>query len=150
MTAPPSSIREYEIHARSTDVFGRVMCSARNHHFVVDGPIQNDCPGEELTPAEVFLSGVAACGVELMHVIAKNDGVPLARVRATINGVVDRGNQARPNVTTFNSVHLRFTLGGTDPARAGDLVEGFKRRCPLYGTVSVAVPDVRVDFTVEP
>ena len=29
MTAPPSSIREYEIHARSTDVFGRVMCSAR-------------------------------------------------------------------------------------------------------------------------
>ena len=54
------------------------------------------------------------------------------------------------NVTTFNSVHLRFTLGGTDPARAGDLVEGFKRRCPLYGTVSVAVPDVKVEFSVEP
>ena len=128
MTAPSSSVREYEIHARSTDIFGRVMCSARTHHFIVDGPIQNDCPGEELTPAEVFLSGVAACGVELMHVIARADGVPLAGVRATIYGVVDRGNQSRPNVTTFNSVHLRFTLSGTDPARAGDLVEGFKRR----------------------
>jgi hypothetical protein len=26
------------------------------------------------------------------------------------------------------------------------VVEGFKRRCPLYGTVSVATPDVQVHF----
>src|SRR5829696_8934175 len=114
MTAP-TQVREYEISARSTDIFGRVMCSARDHHFIVDGPIQNDCPGEEVTPAEVFLSAVAACGVELIHVIAKNEGVPLARVRVTINGLVDRGNQTRPNVTTFNTVRLAFTLSGTDP-----------------------------------
>ena len=63
MTAPPTTLREYDIAARSTDIFGRVMCSARDHHFIVDGPIQNDCPGEEITPAESFLSGVAACGV---------------------------------------------------------------------------------------
>ena len=40
MTAP-TTIREYDISARSTPVFGRVMCSARNHHFIVDGPVQN-------------------------------------------------------------------------------------------------------------
>lgn len=146
----PNNIRQYEIHARSTDIFGRVLCSARDHHFIVDGPIQNDCPGEEITPAEVFLTAVAACGVELIHVIAKNEGVPLARVRVTINGLVDRGNQTRPNVTTFNTVRLAITLAGTDPARAGDLVEGFKRRCPLYGTVSIACPDVKVEYVVEP
>ena len=146
----PNNIRQYEIHARSTDIFGRVLCSARDHHFIVDGPIQNDCPGEEVTPAEMFLSAVAACGVELIHVIAKNEGVALARVRVTINGMVDRGNQSRPNVTTFNTVRLNFTLGGTDPARAGDLVEGFKRRCPLYGTVSIACPDVKVEYSLEP
>jgi len=76
--------------------------------------------------------------------------VPLARVRVTINGLVDRGNQSRPNVTTFNTVRLAFTLSGTDPARAGDLVEGFKRRCPLYGTVSIACADVKVEYVVEP
>ena len=149
MTAP-ASIREYEIHARSTDVFGRVLCSAREHHFIVDGPIQNGCPGEEVTPAEVFLSAVAACGVELIAVIAKDEGVPLARVRATIYGKVDRGNQARADVTVFNTVQVRFTLGGTDSARAGSLVEGFKRRCPLFGTVSTACADVRVEYSVEP
>ena len=151
MTAPaPSSIREYEVRARSTDVFGRVMCSARDHHFIIDGPIQNECPGEEVTPAEAFLSAVAACGVELMHVIAKADNVPLGRVSATIHAMVDRGNQARENVTTFNTVRLKFTLSGTDASRAGAIVEGFKRRCPLFGTVSIAVPDVKVEYTVEP
>jgi hypothetical protein len=53
-------------------------------------------------------------------------------------------------VTIFNSVRLRFTIGGTDAARAAALVEGFKRRCPLYGTVSVAIADVKVEVTVEP
>jgi uncharacterized OsmC-like protein len=129
VTAPaPSPIREYEVRARSTDIFGRVLCSARNHHFIVDGPVQNGCPGEELTPPEVFLSSVAACGVELLHVIAKADNVPLERVSATINAMVDRSNQPRENVTTFNTVRLNFTLGGTDAARAAALVEGFKRR----------------------
>jgi len=133
MTAPssspaPSTIREYQVRARSTDIFGRVLCSAREHHFIVDGPVQNGCPGEELTPPELFLSSVAACGVELLHVIAKDQGVPLGRVGVTIDGRVDRGQQARPDVTVFNAVRLRFTLGNTDASRAAALVEAFKRR----------------------
>ena len=133
MTAPssssaPSTMREYQVRARSTDVFGRVLCSAREHHFIVDGPVQNGCPGEEVTPPELFLSSVAACGVELLHVIAKDQGVPLGRVAVTIDGMVDRGQQARPDVTVFNVVRLRFTLGNTDASRAAALVEGFKRR----------------------
>ena len=94
MTAP-QPIREYEVRARSTDVFGRVLCSAREHHFIIDGPVQNECPGEEVTPPEAFLAGVAACGVELLHVIAKADGVPLGRVTATLNATVDRAPTSR-------------------------------------------------------
>ena len=124
----PTPIREYQVRARSTDVFGRVMCSARDHHFIVDGPVQNGCPGEEVTPPELFLSAIASCGVELVHVIARDQGVPLERVHVTIDGTVDRGNQPRTDVTVFNSVRLRFTLGGTDASQAAALVEGFKRR----------------------
>jgi uncharacterized OsmC-like protein len=150
MTTPPvSTIREYEIRARSTDIFGRVLCSAREHHFVVDGPIQNNCPGEEITPAEAFLSGVAACAVELVHVIAREQSLPLHRVQVRIHGLVDRSRQERPGVTTFNSVRVDFTLSGTDEASAGALVNGFKGRCPLYGTVATAVPDTVVSYKVE-
>lgn len=144
MTAPSTTLREYDIAARSTDVFGRVMCSARTHHFIVDGPIQNDCPGEAVTPAEVFLSGVAACGVELIHVLARGDNIPLDRVELTIHGAVDRANQARPNVTTFNSVEIDLTLHGVSDDQAQALVTGFQGRCPLYGTLSVATPDIKV------
>jgi len=123
-----STLRSYDVAARSTDVFGRVLVSSRDHHFIVDGPVQNGCPGEEITPVEVFLSAVAACGVELIHVIAKGDNVPLRAVSVAIHGEVDRARQSRTDVTTFNRVQVDFTLFGTDGARAAALVEGFKRR----------------------
>src|SRR5207248_2097436 len=128
MTAPATTLREYDVSARSTDTFGRVLCSARDHHFIVDGPVQNGCPGEEVTPVELFLSSVAACGVELIHVIAKGENRPLDRVAVKIHGAVDRAKQARADVTTFNSMRVEFTLWGTDAAGAAALTEGFKRR----------------------
>jgi len=128
MTAPASTIRSYRVDARSTDVFGRVLCSAREHHFIVDGPVQNGCPGEELTPPELFLSAVAACGVELVHVIAKDQGKAVDKVHLAVHGTVDRGNQKRTDVTVFNAVRLEFAIGGADGATAAQLVEGFKKR----------------------
>ncbi len=126
MTAP--AVREYEVRARSTDVFGRVLCSARDHHFVVDGPVQNGCPGEEITPAELFLSGVAACGVELIHVIAKEQARALESVRARVWGKVDRAQQPKPDVTVFNALRVEFEFSGTDAASAEALVDAFTRR----------------------
>jgi uncharacterized OsmC-like protein len=118
----------YQVAARSTDVFGRVLCSTREHHFIIDGPVQNDCPGEELTPAEAFLAGVAACSVELIHVFAREEGLPLRSVRAAIDGDLDRENPIREDVTVFNRVALRLELQGVDDDAAERLVERFKGR----------------------
>lgn len=129
MTASvPSTLREYAVRAQSTDTFGRVHCSARNHHFIIDGPVQNQCPGEALTPPEIFLGGVASCGVELIHVIAREQKIPLTSVDVRLTATLDRARQSRNDVTLFNSVHLVVELAGTDGAQAAALVEGFKRR----------------------
>lgn len=128
MTAPAPAPREYAVDARSTSTFGRVLCSARTHHFIIDGPVANGCPGEELTPPEAFLSGVAACGVELVQVIAREQSVPIGDVAVRIHAVVDRSRPVRPDVTLFNSVHLRFTLSGVPRDRASGLIEQFKKR----------------------
>jgi len=128
MTAPAAMVRQYRVDAQSTDVFGRVLCSARDHHFIVDGPVQNGCPGEELTPPELFLSAVASCGVELVHVIARDQGTPVGKVALAVHGTVDRGNQKRSDVTVFNALRLEFVVSGTDGATAAQLVAGFKRR----------------------
>jgi uncharacterized OsmC-like protein len=123
-----SNLREYSVHAASTDVFGRVLCGARNHHFVVDGPQQNGCPGEEITPAELFLSGVAACGVELVQVLAKSSNIPLSGISVRIQGSMDRSKPVRPDVSLFNSVHLHFQMKGVTDQQAKQLVEIFKGR----------------------
>lgn len=123
-----SDIRQYAAEAQSTETFGRVLCSARNHHFVIDGPVQNGCPGEAVTPPEAFLTGVAACGVELLQVIARELGLPIPVARVRIEATVDRSHPVRPDVTLFNSVRLRFSISGVTRDQATDLVDRFKRR----------------------
>lgn len=123
-----SDIRRYEARAVSTDIFGRVMCSARNHHFVIDGPEQNGCPGEEITPAELFLAAVASCGVELIQVLSKSEGIPLKGIKVEITGSMDRSKPVRSDVSVFNSVSLRFHMRGLTDDQAKNLVEKFKGR----------------------
>jgi uncharacterized OsmC-like protein len=125
---PPSDLRQYEINATSTQTFGRVLCAARNHHFVVDGPQQNGCPGEEVTPAEFFLAGVAGCGVELIQVLAKSENIPLQRIQVQIRGMMDRSNPVRKDVSLFNSVRLNFQMTGVTDQQAKHLVDSFKGR----------------------
>jgi uncharacterized OsmC-like protein len=123
-----SSIRQYAAQAASTETFGRVLCSVRNHHYVIDGPEQNGCPGEEVTPAELFLSAVASCGVELVQVIAKADGIPLQGIAVDIHGRMDRSKPISPDVSLFNSVKLQFQMKGVTDSDAKQLVEKFKGR----------------------
>jgi uncharacterized OsmC-like protein len=122
-----SDVRSYTVEARSTDTFGRVLCTARNHHFIVDGPVQNGCPGEAINPGELFLAGVAACGVELVQVITKEEKLAPS-IRVEIAGSMDRSKPVRQDVTVFNAVNLHFHMDGVTQAQATDLVERFKRR----------------------
>ena len=126
MSSPET--RRYGVRARSTDTFGRVLWSCRDQHFVADGPVQNGCPGEAVTPAELFLAGIAACGVELVQVLAKASDVPLRAVRAEIEGEIDPANPVREDLNVFNSVRLAFELSGVTKEQGGALVEAFKRR----------------------
>src|SRR5438034_104836 len=123
-----SSQRIYKTLANSTDTFGRVLVSARDQHLIVDGPVQNGCPGEAIGPAELFLSGVAACGVELIQVLAKDQNIPLKSVRATIEATQDPSRRIREDVNLFNTVKLTLELGGVTQSQGQDLVNRFKQR----------------------
>ena len=43
-----------------------------------------------MTPAELFLGGVAACVAELVQVIARQDGIPLSGVETEVAAAIDR------------------------------------------------------------
>lgn len=123
-----STTRSYSVGARSTDIHGRVLCSVRNHHFIVDGPVQNGCPGEEVTPAELFLAAVAACGVELVQFFAREANAQLRSIGVAISGWMDRAKPVRSDLTVFNGVHVRFELAGVSAAQGAALIERFKGR----------------------
>ncbi len=123
-----AEIRRYAAEARSTDTFGRVLARARGHHLVVDGPVWNGCPGEAVTPGELFVAGVAACAVELLEVIARDEGISVPAARVEVRGEVDPANPARPDLTVFNRVDLRFEVRGVTRDEADLLVERFKGR----------------------
>ncbi|HET6793517.1 MAG TPA: OsmC family protein [Acidimicrobiales bacterium] len=119
---------DYVVRAGSTATFGRVLLSARDQHLVVDGPAQNGCPGEAITPAELFLGGVTTCAVELVQVLARQQGVELAGVEAEMAAVIDRSHEVRSDVTVLRSATLSFVLRGVGDEDAARLVEAFKGR----------------------
>lgn len=123
-----SETRRYAVRARSTDTFGRVLWSCREHHFVADGPVHNGAPGEAVTPAELFLAGIAACGVELVAGIAKGEGVPLDATSVEISGEIDPDDPVRSDVNVFNRVRLSFRLAGVTEEQGELLVDRFKKR----------------------
>lgn len=123
-----SDIRRYSVAASSTETFGRVQCTARQHEFLIDGPVQNGCPGEELTPPEAFLAGVAACGVELIQVLGRQNGHENISVSAALYATLDRANPVRADYTVFNSVRMSIEISGTSSEIAFELAEQFKKK----------------------
>ena len=123
-----NEVRNYTVRARSTDTHGRVLCNVRNHYFIVDGPVQNGAPGEEVTPAELFLASIAACGVELVQAFAKAESIPLRAIDVDIAGSLDRANPVRKDVNVLNSVQIKFHLTGVTAAQGATLIDRFKGR----------------------
>lgn len=125
ITASAPDLRTYDASAVSTGTFGRVQATIRHHRLTVDGPVQNGAPGEAPTPGELLPAAAASCSAELMEVLAREAGVPLVRIAVAIRGTVDRGDQPRPGVTTFNQVEMDVTMQGPNAEDAAALVAGF-------------------------
>jgi uncharacterized OsmC-like protein len=148
MTSTPNPVRSYAARTETTQTFGRVLCTIRDQHLVIDGPVANGCPGEAPTPGELILAAAAACGTELIQVLAREQGVPLVRIEVEIDGMIDRSNQPREDVTTFTTVSLRVQLWGPSAAQGAELVSAYQRRCPVYGSLAVASAHTEVRHAV--
>jgi uncharacterized OsmC-like protein len=81
-----------------------------------------------VTPAELFLAGIATCGVELVEVIARAEEVPLTGASVEIAGEIDPDDPVRSDLTVFNRVRLGFRLEGVTAEQGELLVDRFKKR----------------------
>jgi uncharacterized OsmC-like protein len=111
------------VHSVSTATPGRAVNRVRNHELVIDEPTHLGGPGEQITPAEAFLAGVSACGVLLVQGRARDTGVRLDEVEATIEGF-----RQRSDTSVFQRIEIKFRLKGASQTQAIELVEHYKRR----------------------
>lgn len=149
MTTPSAKPRRYEARATTTDTFGRVAATVRNHVLVVDGPVRNGAPGEAPTPGELVLAAVASCAAEVLQVLARDADLPFEAAAVTARGTIDLERQPHTNVTVFSEVTLEIVLRGPTEHEAAGLVAGFQRRCPVYGSLAVASGRIAVHHRVE-
>lgn len=112
----------YKIRSYSTGTLGRAICNARTHHFVADGS-----GGDEVVAGELFLSGIAACAVNMVEKIANDEEIPLEWMDVGVESWRDP-DKALGERTIYDAIRVNFEMWGVADDQAHELVETWKRR----------------------
>ena len=112
----------YKVRSYSTGTLGRAICNARTHHFVAD-----DAGGEEVGAGELFLSGIAACAVNMVERLANEGDIALDWMDVGAEAWRD-STKAPGELTVYEAIRVNFEMWGVDDDQAHELVETWKRR----------------------
>ena len=137
------------VSSRLSGVAGRAMISARGHHLIVDSPLSLGGPNEELNPIDLLLGALATCGTFICETAAREKNIPLHQIAVAVAGDFDpRGICGEPVDPSIQALRVRVSLSGPSQAEAAILVEEFKKRCPVYGTLVGTAP-IEIDSVVD-
>ena len=109
------------VRSSSSGVLGRAESTAHGARIVLDSSSRPQ--PDALTNSEAFLAGVSSCGVTLIEMHAKDTGVPMTGMTATIEGT---RTAAAPN--RFARVRMTFEIAGVSQREAEALVETYRGR----------------------
>jgi uncharacterized OsmC-like protein len=109
------------VRSATTGTPGRAISQVRDQELLIDEPTHLGGPGERMSPADAFLSGVSACGVLLVQGKARESGVRLDQVEVNLEAV-----RQRSDTSVFQRIEMRFRLTGPGQAQALELVEHYK------------------------
>ena len=112
----------YLVRSYSTGTLGRAICNARYHHFVAD-----NSGGEEVGAGELFLSGIAACAVNMVERIAHDEIIPLDWMDVSVASYRDP-DAVHEELNLYDSIRINFEMWGVDDDQAFELVETWKKR----------------------
>lgn len=124
----------------------RALLTVRGLHFVSDAPPPLGGSNESPNPVELMLGALAACGTFVFERAAQEMGIPLTAVSVVAAGDFDpRGVCGEPVDPRFQAIRVRVSLSGPDAAQQQALLQAFRTRCPVYGTLTRAV-DVALEL----
>ncbi len=113
----------YEARSYSVGIPGRSVCNARNHHWVAE-----NSGGEAVGAGELFCSSIAACAVNMVETIAKNESRPLDGMQVNVALYRDFDKPAATEVSLYDAVRIDFEMWGVSQDDAKFLVKTWKMR----------------------
>jgi uncharacterized OsmC-like protein len=112
----------YNVRAYSTGTPGRAICNSRSHHLVADG-----AGGDELGAGELFFSGIAACAVNMVERVARDEHIALEWMDVGVQSYRDP-EKAAGERTLYDAIRVNFEMWGVDDDQAQYLVGVWQRR----------------------
>ena len=112
----------YKARSYSTGTLGRAICNARTHHFVSD-----NTGGDEVYSGELFLSGIAACAVNMVERIAYDEEISLEWMDVGVESWRDLDKE-QGDRSVYDAIRVNFEMWGVADDQAYELVETWKRR----------------------
>jgi uncharacterized OsmC-like protein len=120
---------------------GRALLDARTNHWVIDSPAALGGPNQEVNPLDSLLGALSTCGMFLYEKAAQELSIPLEHISAVTEGDFAaqgmKDGSVNPRLRAFR---LKLKLDGPSVAQANALRAQFKKRCPVYTTLSLAAP----------
>ncbi len=120
---------------------GRAVVTAKSRHFIVDAPLVLGGPNEEINPIDMLLASMASHALFICEKAALQMNLPIEGISVTATGDFDpRGVAGEPVDPAIRYIRVRFFLPGLTDEQAKTLIEIYKKRCPIYTTLAIAVP----------
>lgn len=143
----------YTARAQSstTGIKGRNITRVRDRNILVDDPNvpeYDNGPGEELGAAELFVAGITTCASLMLERIARAEAIPYESVTVSMEGTRDMRAKRERGPQSLDSARMHFTFRGISEEKAAYLTDAFQNKCPLYGSVAIATPDLTVTWDV--
>ena len=120
---------------------GRSLVSARGNHWIYDSVPPINGPNEEVNPLDALIGALPACGIMIYEAVAREEGITLNAVNATVEADLDprgvAGADVNPRIRAFR---VTMNVDGPTAEEAEMMAEQYSRRCPIYTTFVRAAP----------
>ena len=147
--AQASTLATAKVFVQGSNMFGRVLVSARGNHFIIDSAPPLGHPSEEINPVEAMLTALATCGVFVYETAAIEQGIPLNHIEATIAADWDvRGLKGEDFDPHMQAIRAHLNLDGPNAEQIAVLEEEWVSRCPIYSTLMRAT-DITISVNDE-
>ena len=122
----------------------KLVANARNFRLVIDEPLELGGTDHDANPVEYLLAGYAGCVNVVAHLVAKELGLPIKKLKLEVSGDLNPAKflgSSNKERAGFQQIHVKLTVDTTaSTALLQEWLNQIERRCPINDNLSNPTP----------